>query len=113
VLERLDLREGPEVRERQVLLGPAACEYNQFCESGICLDTSEGALCSQDCIVGVVDACPAEFECLAVGNGGRCVPTDAGGGCCSVGAGDGNELWLHFGMSAAILGFVVRRRRKR
>ncbi len=91
----------------------ATCEFNQFCESGVCLETSEGSLCSQDCIVGVADACPAEFECLAVGTGGRCVPTDTGGGCCSVGVDDGNDLWLHFGMSAAILGSVVRRRRRK
>lgn len=90
----------------------AACDYNQFCESGICLETSEGGLCSQDCIVGVADACPMDFECLAVGNGGRCIPVDDGGGCCSVGD-EGSSVWMHFGLSAAILGFVVRRRRKR
>jgi hypothetical protein len=91
----------------------AACDYPQFCQSGICLQTSEGGLCSQDCIVGVADACPTDFTCVAVGNTGNCVPDDDGGGCCSVGSGEGNALWLHLGLSAAILGFVVRRRRKR
>ncbi len=91
-----------------------SCEYNQFCESGICLDTSDGGLCSSDCIVGVMDGCPADFECLAVGNGGRCVPTDDGGGCCSVSDKDGgNMLWLHVGLSAMVFGFVVRRRQRR
>lgn len=90
-----------------------ACEYNQFCESGICLDTTEGGLCSQDCIVGVADGCPMDFTCLAVGNGGRCVPKDDGGGCCSVGDDAGNSLWMHFGLSVAVVGFVVRRRRKK
>jgi hypothetical protein len=92
----------------------ASCDYNQFCESGICLDTSDGGLCSQDCIVGVADGCPATFECLAVGTGGRCVPADDGGGCCSVASkDDGNLMWLHVGLSAAVFGFVVRRKRRR
>lgn len=90
-----------------------ACEYNQFCESGICLDTTDGGLCSQDCIVGVADGCPMDFTCLAAGNSGRCVPVDDGGGCCSVGDESGTSLWMHFGLSAVVIGFVVRRRRKK
>jgi hypothetical protein len=90
-----------------------SCEYNQFCESGICLDTTDGGLCTQDCIVGVKDACPTDFTCLAVGNTGRCVAAGDNTGCCSVSNESGNSLWLHFGLSAAVIGFVVRRRRRR
>jgi MYXO-CTERM domain-containing protein len=90
-----------------------ACDYNQFCDTGICLETSDGGLCSQDCIVGVKDGCPTDFECLAVGNAGRCVAAGEDTGCCSVGSKDGNSPWLHFGLSAAVIGFVVRRRRRR
>jgi len=93
------------------LLGDT-CEFPQFCESGLCLETSDGSLCSQDCIVGVADACPMDYACVPAGNSGACVPDISDPGCCSVG-GSGNQVWWHFGLSAAILGFVVRRRRKR
>jgi MYXO-CTERM domain-containing protein len=91
----------------------ADCDYNQFCESGICTTTSDGAFCSQACIVGTKDSCPADFECEPTGGtNGQCLPSGGGGGCCSVGD-DGGPAWFHFGISALVLGFVVRRRRKR
>lgn len=91
-----------------------ACDYQQFCQSGLCLETTEGGLCSQDCIIGVADGCPMGFECVPVGTDGACIPAGDDGGClgCSVGA-DGSALWLHFGISSLVLGFIVRRRRKR
>jgi MYXO-CTERM domain-containing protein len=93
------------------LLGDA-CEYAQFCESGICLETTDGNMCSQDCIVAAEGACPEDYVCVPAGNSGACVPDTAEPGCCSV-RGSDNQAWWHFGLSAAILGFVVRRRRRR
>jgi hypothetical protein len=89
-----------------------SCEYAQYCESGLCLETSDGKLCSQDCIVGASDGCPMDYECLPSGSSGACVPAGDGGGCCSVG-GSSTQVWFHFGISGLILGFVVRRRRRR
>ncbi len=88
------------------------CEFAQYCESGLCLETSDGKMCSQDCIVGAADACPMDYECLPAGNSGACVPVSDSGGCCSVGGGS-NQVWFHLGISGLILGFLVRRRRKR
>jgi Bacterial Ig domain len=89
-----------------------ACTFPQYCESNLCVETSAGGLCSQDCIVGASDACPMGYECQPFGNSGACIEAEEATGCCSVGTG-GKDLWLHFGLSAAILGFMVRRRRKR
>ena len=88
-----------------------ACEYQQFCESLMCIDTSDGGFCSQECVVGSMDSCPMGFECLANGASGACLPIDTGGGCCSVGGGD--AVWFHGGLSLAVLGLVMRRRRRR
>lgn len=89
-----------------------ACEYMQFCESNICLMTDSGGYCSQDCIVGVVDSCPAMFECVAAGASGACLPVDEGGGCCS--AGTSNAVWVHGGLALFVLTVAMRgRRRKR
>jgi hypothetical protein len=88
------------------------CEFSQFCKTGICTDTSEGAFCSQDCVVGVADSCPMDFECIPTGGqNGQCITTSSGGGCCSVST--GNQAVIHFGISALVLGLVIRRRRKR
>jgi hypothetical protein len=87
-----------------------SCDYQQFCESNICVQTDSGGYCSQDCIIGVADSCPMEFECVAAGTGGACLPKDTGGGCCSASA--GHSMWLHAGMSMFVLGFVMRRRRR-
>jgi MYXO-CTERM domain-containing protein len=90
-----------------------ACDYAQFCETGICTPTNEGGFCSQDCVVGIDGACPNGFTCQPTGGAnGQCIPEDPGGGCCSVGN-DTGAVWMHFGVSALVLGFVVRRRRKR
>lgn len=91
-----------------------ACTYSQFCESGFCLETTDGGFCSRDCIVGVADSCPTDFTCIASGTSGVCVPNDDGGGCCSVSDDDDTgALAAQLGLSAALLGFVVRRRRRR
>jgi MYXO-CTERM domain-containing protein len=88
------------------------CDYQQFCESNLCVMTDSGeGYCSQDCVVGSMDACPMGFECVAAGTSGACLPVDTGGGCCSVGGAD--AAWIHGGLSALVLGLVMRRRRRR
>jgi hypothetical protein len=89
-----------------------ACTYPQYCESELCLETTAGSLCSQECIVGASDGCPEGFQCAVYGNSGACLPIEEDPGCCSVGQGS-QTPWFHFGFSAAILAFVIRRRRKR
>ncbi len=90
----------------------ADCDYPQFCTSGICTETSDGSFCTQDCINGTADSCPMGFECISTGGQtGQCLSTTSGGGCCSVSS--GNQVVFHFGISALVLGLVIRRRRKR
>ena len=88
-----------------------SCDYAQFCESNICLETSDGGYCSQNCIVGVMDSCPMGFSCVAAGAGGACLPEDTGGGCCSVGGTD--TVWVHGGLTLFVLGVALRRRRRK
>ena len=89
-----------------------SCEYQQFCESNICVITDSGGYCSQDCIVGVMDSCPMDYECVANGASGACLPADDGGGCCS--AGTSNAAWVHGGLALFVLTVAMRgRRRKR
>lgn len=85
------------------------CDYQQFCESNMCIQTNQGGYCSQECIVGVVDSCPMGFECAAAGAGGACLPIEETG-CCNVGR--GGAVWAHAGLSLFVLGLVVRRRRR-
>lgn len=87
------------------------CEYQQFCETNMCIQTTEGSYCSQECVLGVNDTCPMGFECVPAGAAGACIPLDTdGGGCCSVG-GEGT-WWVHGGASLLVLGLVMRRRRR-
>lgn len=87
-----------------------ACTYPQFCESGSCVDTTGGSFCSQDCVVGVADSCPATFTCIGnAGETGVClVDSGDGGGCCSIG-GDKRAAAM---LSLLVLGLVLRRRRR-
>jgi hypothetical protein len=88
-----------------------ACTYPQFCKSGECTDTSEGMLCTQDCIPTASGTCPAMYDCVDEGNGsGACVPSVKSGGCCDAG-GDGSP-WLPVVMSAGVLAVVLRQRRR-
>ncbi|HUS32492.1 MAG TPA: MYXO-CTERM sorting domain-containing protein [Kofleriaceae bacterium] len=85
-----------------------ACDYPQFCISSDCLNTDQGQYCSQDCVVGVSDSCPAGFSCEgAAGATGKCVKEDVGGGCCSVGD-DGKTAALF----TLIVGGLLGRRRR-
>jgi hypothetical protein len=90
-----------------------ACEYPQFCESGLCQGTAEQQICTTECIVGATGTCADGFQCVPTGGAtGVCFFDGDGGGCCSVGSGP-NTAWVHFGASALVLGFVLRRRRRR
>lgn len=87
-----------------------ACEYPQFCVSGNCVETTDGRICSSQCVVGVADSCPMDFECAGnAGETGFCVPMYEDPGCCSVG-GDRRAAMV---LSLGVLGLVLRRRRRR
>ncbi|MGE5187164.1 MAG: Ig-like domain-containing protein [Acidobacteriota bacterium] len=87
------------------------CTFNQFCTSGICQGNAGDMICTQDCIVGVSDSCPAKYDCvMTTGTVGLCFPSTGGGGCCNASTGNG-ELLAHFGFAGLVLGFVVRRRK--
>jgi hypothetical protein len=87
-----------------------SCEYNQFCKSGSCVDTTAGMVCTEDCVVGVDDSCPMGFSCAGeAGNSGVCVLEGAGDDtCCGIGA-NGKTCAL---LSVLVVGFVLRRRRR-
>jgi len=86
-----------------------ACEFTQYCMSGLCLETDGGGYCSRDCVVGVGDSCPAGTYCEGPpGLVGYCLP-NADAGCCSVGGDRRAECLL----SLAVLGLLARRRRRR
>lgn len=85
------------------------CSYPQFCESELCLDTTEGMYCSQSCVVGVADSCPADYTCEGTaGSTGSCVHVSTGGGCCSASDDSRTAALLSFG----VLGMLFRRRRR-
>jgi hypothetical protein len=87
------------------------CTYPQFCTSGLCEGTSASdRICTQTCLVGASDACPAGYACAQTsGNDGVCFPPD-NAGCCST-AGGSSSPWAACGLCALVLGVVRRRRR--
>jgi hypothetical protein len=89
------------------------CDYPQFCTSGICSGTAATQICTQSCLFGVADSCPATYDCIMTdGTNGVCFPASPQvAGCCSV-AGDRDAIWAHLGLGAAVLALVIRRRRK-
>jgi MYXO-CTERM domain-containing protein len=88
-----------------------ACTYPQFCESGICQGTADQQICTQSCIPGVMDSCPADLTCLESGPGqGICFLPEEEGGCCSVG--DERAPWAPAATSLTVLGVLVLRRRR-
>ncbi len=89
----------------------ADCTYAQFCLSGICAGTSAGEKCTQECIVGVTDSCPADYDCLESSPGkGICWPAGAAEdpGCCSA----SNTAAAQSAFIAVALAFLLRRRRR-
>jgi MYXO-CTERM domain-containing protein len=76
--------------------------------SAQCVDTTDGRVCSSDCVVGVEDSCPVDYYCEGpTGETGFCLLDADKPGCCSVG-GDRRAAML---LSLGILAFVLRRRR--
>ncbi|MBS1119934.1 MAG: hypothetical protein H6Q90_2162 [Deltaproteobacteria bacterium] len=90
-----------------------ACTFPQFCKTGQCQGTADQQICTQSCIPGVSDSCPAGegLICVAQGQGqGICFFGEEGGGCCSTSNGNG---WVPGGLAAFALGLVVFGRRRR
>jgi MYXO-CTERM domain-containing protein len=88
------------------------CTYPQFCVTGMCEGTSDTQICTQPCVVGSTGACPMGYDCVMTsGNDGICFTQDSGG-CCNVGS-DSHAVYAHALMALAVLGFAVRRRRRR
>lgn len=89
------------------------CSYQQYCIQGVCQGTAETKICTQECVVGVTDACPdADYECLETSpSKGICWPKgmDEGTclGCASSGSGAAPLVFGAFGLA-----FVLRRRRR-
>ena len=89
------------------------CTYPQFCTSGICNGNAGDQICTQGCIVGVKDSCPASYDCvMTTGTAGLCFPSSGGGGCCNAQTSNSDLLSL-LGVSGLVFGIVIRRRRKR
>jgi hypothetical protein len=90
-----------------------SCSYDQFCVSNQCVETSDGKLCSNDCVVGVADSCAMGFTCAgAAGGSGFCVPDSAASGCCSIG-GDRRGAAILTLLTLGVLARPRRRRRRR
>jgi len=93
------------------------CTFSQYCKSGICAGTADEQICTQDCIVGVTDSCPADYTCLETSpNKGACWFSEetCDGGCCGCTIVEASEpAWLQvfaIGLIALIV-FAPRRRR--
>lgn len=88
-----------------------ACEYNQYCISEQCIETSEGSVCSQGCVVGVADSCPETYYCEGTpGSTGFCLTEFVDEGCpnCSSGGNGRATMVMAFG----VLGLLLRKRRR-
>jgi hypothetical protein len=85
------------------------CTMGSQCESATCATGPDGMRCTEPCIPGAANACPAGFECLAAGGTqGACWPTeDSGGGCCDSGGAGAPTMLFGIGFIAILL----RRRR--
>lgn len=86
------------------------CSFPEFCLSGLCSGTATEQICTQSCITGVSDSCPAGFTCLETSpNKGICwVEGAGGGGCCSA----SNDTAAQGAFAALGLALVLRRRRR-
>jgi MYXO-CTERM domain-containing protein len=89
----------------------ASCEYDQFCTTWQCTETTEGKRCSQPCSVDEPTSCPSGFDCLGDAKSGICWPQDTGG-CCSVASPSSEGPWIHAGTAALLAGLLMRRRKR-
>jgi len=95
----------------QCIPGPGAagglgdrCTENGDCLSMQCTPVTGAMYCSATCDPSTSGTCPHDFQCVANGDSGVCLP--GGGGCCDAGASPGGPALL-----AALIAFVLRRRR--
>lgn len=92
-----------------------ACTYGQFCKSGVCNGPSGDLICTQSCVPGADESCPADsgLSCQETSpHHGVCVIDSGGGGCCSAGD-DGRAAWAPGALGALLSGLVILRRRSR
>jgi MYXO-CTERM domain-containing protein len=98
-----------------------ACTYAQYCLSGVCVQTDDGQFCSQNCLPGVGDSCPADLSCIETSPGaGFCLAggDSCDGGCCgctiideqATGEGTASALTVLFLGGVGLLLFRRRRR---
>jgi len=88
-----------------------SCSFDQFCKSAMCSLTQDNQICTQGCAVGVDGSCPDGLDCVAFGNGGFCYFPDSG--CCSVSHDSPARVLVHVGLAGLLLGFVMRRRKRK
>ena len=87
----------------------STCAGAGDCESELCATGPDGVRCTEACVAGADDACPAGFECLgATGELGSCWPASEDGGCCDSGGRGAPTMLLGLGFVA----LVLRRRRR-
>ena len=97
------------------------CSFAQECLSGVCVETSDGQFCSQNCLPGIGDSCPEGLTCVEnTPTAGFCLAGDGScdGGCCgcaivderATGTGPATALTMLF---LGGVGYVVFRRRRR
>jgi MYXO-CTERM domain-containing protein len=89
----------------------ASCEYDQFCTTWECAETSDGKRCTQPCSIDEPTSCPSGFDCIGDAQSGICWPT-ASGGCCSAAPESGRGPWGHVGAAALVAGLLMRRRKR-
>ena len=88
----------------------STCTGDGDCDSDTCAQSGGNSLCTMTCTVGMPTTCPSGFDCISAGATGACWPSadDGGGGCCEAGGAGAPTM----GLSIAIVGLVLRRRRK-
>jgi len=90
------------------------CGYPQACKSGLCLSTSGGMMCSQQCFITQAGSCPDMFECVLDNSGtGYCLPKAPDTGCCNSSATGADALAAKTGLVGLVLVIALRRRRRR
>jgi hypothetical protein len=87
-----------------------ACNYDEYCMAGPCVESTDGSRCSQECNLNVSDACPEGFFCLSPG---YCWPNDTGGGCCAVAGGESRDDSFPLVLLSLFAGAVLMLRRRR
>jgi hypothetical protein len=90
------------------------CSFQQFCMTELCQAIDGGeSRCTQGCVLGLADACPTGYECIANSEtGGVCWPaSDLKGNC--LGCSNSREGSLQGLLFVLGLGFLVLRRPRR